>query len=91
VKEVELTPIESLRAATINPSRNMGLVDTAEGIAVGQRADLVLLDADPLDNIRNTARVRGVVLNGRFLSRERLDALLAAAERMARASGNGRR
>jgi imidazolonepropionase-like amidohydrolase len=91
VKEVELTPIESLRAATVNPSRNMGLVDTAEGIAVGQRADLVLLDADPLENIRNTARIRGVVLNGRLLSRDRLDALLVTAERMARASSNGRR
>jgi imidazolonepropionase-like amidohydrolase len=90
-REVQLSPLESLRAATVNPARSMGLVETAEGIAVGQRADLVLLDADPLEDIRNTARVHGVVLNGRFLSRDTLDALLVTAERMARGSSDGRR
>ena len=90
VREVQVSPLESLRAATVNPARIMGLTDTVAGIAVGQRADLVLLDADPLESIRNTARVRGVMLNGRYLSRGRLDELLATAERLARASPSTR-
>jgi imidazolonepropionase-like amidohydrolase len=64
----------------------MRLTDTAGGIAVGQRSDLVLLDADPLENIRNSARIEAVVLNGRFLSGAALEALLVTAQRMARAS-----
>jgi imidazolonepropionase-like amidohydrolase len=64
----------------------MRLTDTAGGIAVGQRADLVLLEADPLENIRNSARIGAVVLNGRFFSRADLGALLVTAQRMARGS-----
>lgn len=86
VNEVQLSPLEALRAATVNPARNMGLADTAGGITAGHRADLVLLDADPLRDIRTIARIRAVVLNGRLLSRADLDALLVTAERMARAS-----
>ena len=66
----------------------MGVADAVAGIAVGQRADLVLLDADPLENIRNTSRIRAVVLNGRYLSRGKLDELLATSERIIRASPN---
>ncbi|MGE0404927.1 MAG: amidohydrolase family protein [Candidatus Korobacteraceae bacterium] len=84
VREVRLSPFEALRAATINPARNLGLADTTRGIAVGQRADLVLLDADPLQDIQNATRIRGVVLNGRFLSRANLDTLLMTAEKLAR-------
>jgi len=50
-------------------------------IAAGRRADLVLLDADPTRDIRNTRRIRAVVLDGRLLTREALDALLADAAR----------
>jgi imidazolonepropionase-like amidohydrolase len=91
VDEVKLAHLEALQAATVNPARNMGLTDTVGGIAQGQRADLVLLDADPLQDIRNTARIRAVVLNGRVLSRADIDALLATAERMARGSESGAR
>jgi imidazolonepropionase-like amidohydrolase len=49
-------------------------------VAVGKVADLLLLDADPLDDIRNTRRIRAVALNGRLLDREALDRLLSAAE-----------
>ena len=44
----------------------------------GKLADLVLLDANPLDDIANTRRIRAVVANGRFFSRDDLDALLSA-------------
>jgi imidazolonepropionase-like amidohydrolase len=86
VDEVKLSTLDALRAATINPARNMGLADTVRGITAGQRADLVLLDADPLRDIRNAARIQAVVLNGRVLSRAEIDSLLVTAERLARAS-----
>lgn len=49
-------------------------------IAVGLDADLVLLDANPLDDIMNTARIRAVVRAGRLLNRTTLDSLLAARD-----------
>jgi hypothetical protein len=46
-------------------------------------ADMVLLDANPLDDIRNTQKIAGVVVNGRYLSRADLDKMLAGAENAA--------
>jgi imidazolonepropionase-like amidohydrolase len=43
-------------------------------------ADLVLLDANPLENIHNTQKIRAVVINGRLLDRQKLDELLRKAE-----------
>jgi imidazolonepropionase-like amidohydrolase len=60
-----LSPAEALRAATLEPARYFGVADSAGTIAVGRRADLVLLDADPLRDIRNTRRIRAVFVNGR--------------------------
>jgi imidazolonepropionase-like amidohydrolase len=48
-------------------------------VAVDMRADLVLLDADPTKDIRNTRRINAVLLDGRLLRRDALDALLEAA------------
>jgi imidazolonepropionase-like amidohydrolase len=55
--------------------------EEAEGgtVAAGKRADLVLLDADPLADIRNTQRIRAVIREGRLLSRGELDEILARA------------
>ncbi|MGH8437170.1 MAG: hypothetical protein ACRERX_22515, partial [Pseudomonas sp.] len=63
------TGIESL-----GRTRDLGTVQA------GRIADLVLLDANPLDDIRNVRRINAVVLNGRYLDRARLDQLLAGAE-----------
>jgi cytosine/adenosine deaminase-related metal-dependent hydrolase len=46
-------------------------------IEIGKRADLVLLDADPLENISNTRKIAGVFLSGKWLSRATLDAMMA--------------
>ncbi len=75
-----LTTHEALRAATVTPAEFLGLADSLGTVAVGKVADLLLLDADPLDDIRNTRRIRAVALNGRLLDREALDRLLSAAE-----------
>jgi imidazolonepropionase-like amidohydrolase len=70
-----LSPMETLQTATRNPGIYLGLSDTGT-IEKGKRADLVLLDANPLDSISNTRKIRSVVLNGRYLSRADLDSLL---------------
>jgi imidazolonepropionase-like amidohydrolase len=52
-------------------------------VAEGKRADVVLLGANPLTDIRNTTRIEAVVLRGQLLNRARLDALLRDAQRLA--------
>lgn len=74
-----LTPVEALRAATLEPARFLHIEDVSGSVAVGKRADMVLLDADPTRDIRNTRRIRAVVLAGRLLERSQLDALLGEA------------
>jgi imidazolonepropionase-like amidohydrolase len=76
--EAGLTPLEALQAATRNPADFLGRKDLGV-IAAGNRADLVLLDADPLQNIANTQKISGVVLAGKFLPRPELDAMLSKA------------
>jgi imidazolonepropionase-like amidohydrolase len=86
VDEIGLTPLEALRAATLAPARTMRMTDSLGVIARGQLADLVLLDADPLRDIRNTTRIRAVVVGGQVLHRTDLDRLLDEAARSARAT-----
>jgi imidazolonepropionase-like amidohydrolase len=78
-----LSPLEALRAATLNPARYLAATDSLGTVAIGRRADLVLLDANPLVDIANTRRIRAVFVNGRYLDRGALDALLDQAERAA--------
>ena len=74
-----IPPLEVLRAATLGAARYLEMSDSLGTIAPGQLADLVLLDGDPLRDIRNVRRVGTVVLDGRVLERRDLDALLAGA------------
>lgn len=76
-----LSPREALRAATVQPARFLGIDADSGTIAAGRRADLILLDADPTRDIRNTRRIHAVVLDGRLLTREALDELLTDAAR----------
>jgi imidazolonepropionase-like amidohydrolase len=79
-----LTPLEALKAATILPAEFLGMQDSLGSIEIGKTADLVLLDANPLDDISNTQRIASVVLNGRILTREDLDKMLAEVEAFAK-------
>ena len=74
--EAGLTPLDALRAATLWPSDYLGERDRMGGIAADQVADLVLLDANPLQDIAATRRINAVVLRGRVLDRNALDAML---------------
>jgi predicted amidohydrolase YtcJ len=82
--EAGLTPLQALRTATINPARVLGHADSLGSVDVGKLADLVLLDGDPLADIRNTQRIRAVVADGRLYRRADLDRLLAEVEELNR-------
>ena len=80
-----LTPMQALQTATRNPAEFMGRLDDMGTVAQGKLADLVLLDANPLDDIANTRRIRAVVLAGRYFDRGALDRMLKDVERAAAA------
>ncbi len=81
--EAGLSPAAALRTATVNPAAYLGAEDSFGTVATGRLADLVLLEANPLEDIRNTQRIRAVVLQGKVLDRAMLDALLAGVETLA--------
>jgi len=74
-----MTPFEVLRAATLEPAHYLGMLEWAGTVAPGKLADLVLLDANPLADIRNTSRISAVVANGRLFARSEREKLLRAA------------
>jgi imidazolonepropionase-like amidohydrolase len=76
-RDAGMTPFEALRSATLASARWMGVADSVGSIRAGQAADLVLLNADPLANVANLARVQSVVVGGRMYDRRALDAILA--------------
>ena len=82
VRDVRLTPLAALRSATLGPAQFFGATDSLGAVAEGKLADLVLLDGDPLADIRNAQRIRAVVANGRYLDRRALDSLLAGSGRI---------
>jgi predicted amidohydrolase len=67
------TPFQALQTGTVNPARYFGTSASTGTVARGMRADLLLLDANPLTDIANTMRIAGVMLNGRWMSRQELD------------------
>ena len=62
-----VTPAEALRAAVTNPVRLLGLADSLGAIAPGMAADMILLETNPLVDIRSTRRIRMVIHRGRVL------------------------
>jgi cytosine/adenosine deaminase-related metal-dependent hydrolase len=68
-----LTPYQALATGTRNVAMHLGSADRAGTIEVGKRADLVLLEANPLQDISNTSRITGVMIGGRWLSKNDLD------------------
>jgi imidazolonepropionase-like amidohydrolase len=72
-----LTPYEALRTGTANIGTYFNRTDIGT-VAKGQIADLILLDANPLQDIANSTRIAGVMLNGRWVTKAELDKRLEA-------------
>lgn len=76
VSDAGLTPAQALASATSVPAQVLGAADSVGTVEVGKRADLVLLDSDPLADIHNLRDIRAVLLGGRYFDK---DALLRMA------------
>jgi hypothetical protein len=78
-----LTPLQALQAATLNPARYLGAADSMGTVAAGKAADLLVLDANPLQDIRNTMRIFAVVAGGRLIDAAERERLLNLAQQEA--------
>jgi imidazolonepropionase-like amidohydrolase len=81
VNDVGMSPYQALRAATTVPATFLGEAHEAGTIAPGKRADLVLLEGNPLADIRQTERIAGVMVRGRWLPQRELELRLEAVAR----------
>jgi tetratricopeptide (TPR) repeat protein len=81
--EAGLTPMEALQAATYNAAEFLGQLDSLGTVETGKIADLVLLEADPLEDIGNTKKIAAVVFRGKYYPRSSLDEMLAKIEILA--------
>ena len=84
VEDARLTPREALWGATLGPARFFGMERELGTIEAGKLADLVLLDGDPLADIRNTRRINAVVLRGELIDSVRRRRLLEEVGRRGR-------
>lgn len=75
-----LTPMQALQAATRNPAEYLNEPRQQGTIEQGRIANMILLDANPLDDIANTTRINAVIQNGMYLSRQDLDKILDSVE-----------
>ena len=82
------SPMEALQAATRNPAIFLDELSSQGTVEIGKIANLVLLDASPLDNISNIKRIDAVILNGKFFPKTALQLMLANVEKAANAKMN---
>lgn len=76
-----LTPLQAIESATLKPAQFFGIDNEQGSISEGMLADIVLLDANPLDDIKNTQRINAVMRNGFLHTREKLDRILSDLEK----------
>jgi len=82
--EAGFSPMDALQTATSNPAKFFGTESTSGSIEPGKVADVVLLNANPLADIRNTRKIEAVIASGRLYDRAALDLLLSQAESAAK-------
>ena len=81
LQEAGLTPFEILKTSTITPARYLNVIASEGTISEGKNANLVLLNKNPLEDIKNSKTIEGVMLKGKWLNRKKLDELLLEVER----------
>jgi imidazolonepropionase-like amidohydrolase len=74
--DLGLSPYDALSASTTSPARYLEQEDELGTIEAGKRADLVLLDANPLDDIANTTQISGVMTRGKWFAQGDLEEML---------------
>jgi imidazolonepropionase-like amidohydrolase len=72
--------MEALQAATLNPARFLGKESELGTVEKGKIADLVLLDANPLEDIHNTQKINAVIVRGKLIPKAALQRMLATIE-----------
>jgi imidazolonepropionase-like amidohydrolase len=82
--EAGFTPMEALQTATSNPAKFLGMEASSGSVEPGKIADLVLLSANPLEDIRNGQKISVVIANGRLFGRADLDQILVKVEAAAK-------
>ena len=83
VEQVGMTPMEAILSATRWPAEFFGMADSLGTIEAGKIADLVLLEASPLENISNTQKIAAVIANGKVYPKQSLTKMLAGVEAIA--------
>lgn len=83
--ESGLSPMRALQTVTRDAARFLGLAHTVGTVTAGKAADLLVLDANPLADIRNTQRIHAVVVRGRLIERAEREQILADVEEAANA------
>jgi imidazolonepropionase-like amidohydrolase len=82
--EAGFTPMEALQTATSNPAKFLGREASSGSVEPGNSTDLVLLSANPLEDIRNTQKISVVIADGRLFDRAELDQILMKVEAAAK-------
>lgn len=86
--EIGLTPFEALRTSTTRPFEYLGEIDKAGTIEVGKQSDLVMVDANPLEDITGASKVSGVLMRGRWIGpdeiKKRMKEIEASFQRQVR-------
>jgi imidazolonepropionase-like amidohydrolase len=80
MRDAGMSPYEILKSGTVHPGQYFAKQDSFGTIETGKRADLVLLKANPLTDIRNVSKIEGVMVRGKWFSRTDLDERLAKIE-----------
>lgn len=75
-----MSELDALEAATSVPAEWLGVAEDRGAVETGKRANLVLLSADPLEDIANTSQIEAVFFNGQMFDRAALDTMLAALD-----------
>lgn len=87
-QDAGIPPADILRSATLLPAEFMGLAERLGSIGEGKTASMVLLKANPLEDIKNAQQIESVFLRGQYFNREALDRLLDEAKDLGSSSSN---